>query len=123
MNDRAKLDFGNLGDLDPPERLDPEVVKDTSAKAGFRQTTSAPAPRKPRAAKPVSPPRPAPADSPPVRRRTRRKTGRIHQFGTRLDKATIETIYAYADKHDILIAEVIEQAMAALQEAEKGRSH
>lgn len=59
--------------------------------------------------------------SPPTKptRRTRRKTGRTEQFATRLSADTLETIYAYADRHEITLAETIERAMTALMEQDE----
>ena len=119
--ERAKLDLADLDDDDTaPTAMDPAVIKDTAAKAGFHETARPAAARKPRSPKPPAPPSAA-TEAAPARRRTRRKTGRIHQFGTRLDKATLDAIYAYADRHDLLIAQVIERAMEALSRAENGR--
>lgn len=51
-------------------------------------------------------------------RQARRKTGRTEQFVTRLRTDTLEAIYAYADRHEITLAETIERAMAALAQDE-----
>lgn len=99
---RATLDFGDELDRSPAPPVDPKEVKAAARAAGFRET--------PRAADvaPTSSVRPA--------RRTRRKTGRTEQFATRLRADTIEAIYAYADRHEITLAETIERAMAALRD-------
>lgn len=52
-------------------------------------------------------------------RRARRKTGRTEQFATRLRADTLEAIHAYADQHEITLAETIERAMAALRQRRK----
>ena len=44
-------------------------------------------------------------------KRTRRKTGRVHQFSTRINRATYEAIYEYADREEITLGETIERAM------------
>ena len=95
---RATLDFGDELDMPP---VDPNEVKAAARAAGFRETPKAPD------LYPTLPGRPA--------RRTRRKTGRTEQFATRLRADTIEAIYAYADHHEITLAETIERAIAALK--------
>lgn len=115
MSKRATIDFGDDLDEAPPEAVAPHVVKEASARAGFRETASSPAPSAPRRAQPSS------ADKPPLRRGTRRRTGRVHQFSTRLRRETLEAIYKYADAEEISLAEVIERAMAALQSADNAQ--
>ncbi|MEC5293762.1 stability/partitioning determinant [Aurantimonas sp. C2-6-R+9] len=102
---RATLDFGDELDkpLVPP--VDPNEVKAAARAAGFRETPRAPE------SVPPSPGRPA--------RRARRKTGRTEQFATRLRADTIEAIYAYADRHEITLAETIERAITALRDDAK----
>lgn len=101
---RATLDFGDELDKPPVPPVDPNEVKAAARAAGFRETPRAPE-------LPSSPGRPA--------RRTRRKTGRTEQFATRLRADTIEAIYAYADRHEITLAETIERAIAALTDAKE----
>lgn len=97
---RATLDFGDLPET-PIPAVDPNAVKAATRAAGFRETPRAPAPE--------------PAETPAVKpRRARRKTGRTEQFATRLKAETLEAIYAYADQHEITLAETIERAIAAL---------
>lgn len=101
---RATLDFGDDLETPPVPPVDPNAVKAATRAAGFRETPRAPE------LFPSSPGRPS--------RRTRRKTGRTEQFATRLRADTIEAIYAYADRHEITLAETIERAMAALSRNE-----
>ncbi|MQW30260.1 stability/partitioning determinant [Sinorhizobium meliloti] len=101
---RATLDFGDDLETPPVPPVDPNAVKAATRAAGFRDTPRAPE------LFPSSTVRPT--------RRTRRKTGRTEQFATRLRADTIETIYAYADRHEITLAETIERAIAALLQAE-----
>ena len=101
---RATLDFGDELDKPTVPPVDPNEVKAAARAAGFRETPRAPE-------LPSSPGRPA--------RRTRRKTGRTEQFATRLRADTIEAIYAYADRHEITLAETIERAIAALTDAKE----
>lgn len=102
---RATLDFGDELDKPPVPPVDPNEVKAAARAAGFRETPRAPE------SVPPSPGRPA--------RRARRKTGRTEQFATRLRADTIEAIYAYADRHEITLAETIERAIAALRDDAK----
>lgn len=101
---RAMLDFGDDLNTPPAPPVDPNAVKAATRAAGFRETPKAPE------LFPSLPGRPA--------RRTRRKTGRTEQFATRLRAKTLEAIYAYADRHEITLAETIERAMRALVEGE-----
>lgn len=99
---RATLDFGDLSEK-PIPAVDPNAVRAATRAAGFRET-----PRAPR-----------PTEMPAVKsRRARRKTGRTEQFATRLKAETLEAIYAYADQHEITLAETIERAIAALYRGE-----
>ncbi|ODT74353.1 MAG: stability/partitioning determinant [Pelagibacterium sp. SCN 64-44] len=102
---RATLDFGDLPETSIPA-VDPNVVKAATRAAGFRETPRAPGsePAEPAAVKP---------------RRARRKTGRTQQFATRLKAETLEAIYAYADRHEITLAETIERAMSTLIDGEE----
>ena len=51
--------------------------------------------------------------------RTLRKTGRTELFSARLRKETKDAVHAYAREHDLLVAEVIEHAFAALLDSKK----
>ncbi len=117
---RAKLDLGDLDDEDRAARPKPDasLIREAAEQAGFQTSTPKPSAKKPRASKPAAG-RAEPPASRPVRRRTRPKTGRIHHFGTRLTEKTLQAIYDYAETNDLLIAEVLERAMAALVEADK----
>ncbi len=101
---RATLDFGDGPDRPPAPPVDPDAVKAATRAAGFRETPKAPDPFAP------------PPGRPP--RRTRRKTGRTEQFATRLRADTLQAIYAYADRHEITLAETIERALSALEKRE-----
>lgn len=102
---RAKLDFGvddELVDELPP--VDPEAIRKAASAAGFRSTNLSPTPT------------PATASAAPdIKPRTRKKTTRVHQFNTRLRAETVQAIHAYADAHDVTIADVIERAIEALE--------
>jgi hypothetical protein len=100
--ERAKLAFDTPEDT-PPPAVDKEAIKAATKTLGFRET--------PRDAA-LAP------SAEPLLRRTRRKTGRVHQFATRLREDTLRQIIAYADRHELTLAEVIERAMAALAKQE-----
>ncbi|WP_037426444.1 hypothetical protein [Sinorhizobium sp. CCBAU 05631] len=100
---RATLDFGDDLETPPVPPVDPNAVKAVTRAAGFRDTPKAP--------------ELFPASTGRTVRRTRRKTGRTEQFATRLRADTIEAIYAYADRHEITLAETIERAIATLSQA------
>jgi predicted DNA binding CopG/RHH family protein len=108
--ERAALDFGDIEETSAPQPppVDLEAVKETAAKAGFRGTT---------------PPAPSVGGSRETSRRPRRlkrrRTGRIHQFATRLNEQTLNAIYETAEQQGITLAEVIERAMAALRNQSK----
>ena len=102
---RATLDFGDELETPPAPPVDPNAIKAAARAAGFRETPKAPdfaltAPTRPT-------------------RRARRKTGRTEQFATRLRADTLDAIYAYADRHQITLAETIERAMSALIDGER----
>lgn len=100
---RAKLNFGaddETAEALPP--VDPEAIRKAALAAGFRSTSPAPAPI------------PTAAATLDIKRRTRRRTNRVHQFNTRLRAETVQAIHAYADAHDVTIADVIERAVHAL---------
>lgn len=99
---RATLDFGDDLETPPVPPVDPDAVKAATRAAGFRETPKAPELFSSFLARPT--------------RRARRKTGRTEQFATRLRADTLEVIYAYADRHEITLAETIERAMTALIE-------
>jgi hypothetical protein len=47
-------------------------------------------------------------------RRQRQPTGRVHQFNVRLRAETLEAIYSQANSRNVPVAQVIEEAIAAL---------
>ena len=87
-----------LQDLDTPTLPPPATaIAATAARHGF-----------------ASPPAPESSVSTTEFRRQRPPTGRVHQFNVRLRKDTLEAIYAQANGRNIPIAQVIEEAMQAL---------
>lgn len=102
---RAALDFGDELGTQPVPPVDPNAVKAATRAAGFRETPKAPELFSSSLGRPM--------------RRTRRKTGRTEQFATRLRADTLEAIYAYADRHEITLAETIERAMSTLIDGEE----
>lgn len=115
MTDRRKIDFGDDDDLatPPPPPVPIEQIRTVTRQAGFHET--------PKAAKsgPVSEP---PEQLPALPRRARRKTGRTHQFATRLRIETVRGFQEYADTHEITIAETLERALKALLDSESSKN-
>ena len=110
-DERAKLDFGDEDVKSAvPENpvINPETIREVAAQAGFRKTNFNTT-RKASGGGTATPR--AVANLP---KRTRRKTGRVHQFSTRINKATYEAIYEYADREQITLGEAIERAMVSL---------
>ena len=109
-DERAILDFGDGEERAGPGKpvINPETIREVSAQSGFRKT-GVHATRK-ASGKTLVTPRAA-AKLP---KRARRKTGRIHQFSTRISRATYEAIYDYADREEITLGETIERAMVSL---------
>jgi hypothetical protein len=96
----------------------------------FADTTTAPTfDVKPRTAKPVAldqidllsrehnfPSRqPARTPEPPTRKRRTHKTGRNQQLNFKATAATIDRFYGMADKRNVLLCELLEQALDALE--------
>lgn len=102
---RATLDFGEEPETLSIPAVDHNAIKAAARAAGFRETPKAPDLTLSPSTNPI--------------RRTRRKTGRTEQFATRLRAGTLETIYAYADRHEITLAETIERAIKALIDGER----
>src|SRR4051794_31319564 len=105
--ERAKLAFDDTEDSAVLPPVDPATIKSVTRALGSRE------PPKMLPSVPVSE---------PLIRRVRRKTGRVHQFATRLHESTVREIYDYADRHDITLAEVIERAMRALKTESHSRA-
>ena len=108
--ERAKLDFGGGDESAVPEKpaINPEAIREVAAQSGFRKT-DAHTTRKSSGGETATPR--AAAKLP---KRTRRKTGRVHQFSTRINRTTYEAIYEYADREEITLGETIERAMVSL---------
>ena len=109
-DERAKLDFGDYEERAVPEKpvINPKAIREVSAQSGFRKT-GVHTTRKASGGRAATPR--AVANLP---KRTRRKTGRVHQFSTRINRATYEAIYEYADREDITLGETIERAIVSL---------
>ena len=82
---------------------EPELVE-TAARHGF---ATVPAP-------PATAPAASGTEASPAVRRQRPPTGRNHQFNVRLRADTLQAIYDQANSRNVPIAQVIEEAMAAL---------
>jgi hypothetical protein len=103
--ERAKLAFDAPEEI-PPPAVDKAAIKAAAQTLGLRET-----PREPATAPPT-------LSAEPLLRRARRKTGRVHQFATRLREDTLRQIIAYADRYELTMAEVIERAIDALAKQE-----
>lgn len=99
---KARLDFGSIGDVSLP-KPDEDEVRAAAKAVGFQPTNGSIQANV------------ATTSQASNIRRTRRKTGRVHLFSTRLKIETVDAIHAYADLHDITLAEVVERAVASLQ--------
>jgi hypothetical protein len=90
-----------LGALDTPPPVLPEaVIAATAASNGFAAIEGASGPESESVVAGA--------------RRRRQPTGRIHQFNVRLRADTLEAIYIQANGRNVPVAQVIEEAMAAL---------
>ena len=90
-----------LADLEvPPKMLDESVIAATAGRHGFVEATSVPVSES--------------GDRRSEARRRRQPTGRVHQLNVRLKAETIEFIYAQANSRNVPVAQVIEEAMAAM---------
>ena len=59
---------------------------------------------------------------PIVRRRARRKSGRVHQLNVKLTRETVEYVYDLADTRGWIVAEVIEHALEVLKATPEGKA-
>lgn len=107
MNDtpqrRSLLEGLNSGPKSAPPPLPEASIAQAAARHGFADPAPTP---------PV--PGPAPAGTITLRRQ-RKAMGRTEQFNVRLMPETLEAIYAEANARDIPLAQVIEEAIAALR--------
>ncbi len=96
-----------------------QALRAASEKQGFhaRPETPIAATVRTKAAKP----KPAIVE-PILRRRARRKTGRVHQLNVKLTRETIEYVYDLADTRGWIVAEVIEYALNALKAMPEGKA-
>ena len=96
-----------------------QALRTAPEKQGFHArpaTPVAPAPRiKTVKAKPA-------IVEPIVRRRARRKSGRVHQLNVKLTRETIEYVYDLADTRGWIVAEVIEHALEVLKATPEGKA-
>ena len=95
-----------LADLErPTPRIAEADIAATAGRHGFAELSG----------EAVLPGAGEPSNRPNAARRQRQPTGRVHQLNVRLRAQTIESIYALANGRDIPVAQVIEEAMAALE--------
>ncbi len=96
-----------------------DALRQASERQGFHARPEAPV-KEPARAKPVKA-KPAPVE-PVLRRRTRPKTGRVHQLNVKLTRETIEYVYDLADTRGWIVAEVIERALELLKATPEGKA-
>jgi|GEM_PF-1843574 len=129
---RVALDLNDDSDLDidlsgfaprpaaaPQAPTPSDALRQASERQGFHARPEAPVKQAPRAK--VAKAKPAPVE-PVLRRRTRPKTGRVHQLNVKLTRETIEYVYDLADTRGWIVAEVIEHALELLKAAPQGKA-
>jgi hypothetical protein len=124
LNDDSDLDIDLSGFAPRPAAapLAPapsDALRQASERQGFHARPEAPV-KEPTRAKPVKA-KPTPVE-PIVRRRTRPKTGRVHQLNVKLTRETIEYVYDLADTRGWIVAEVIERALELLKATPEGKA-
>jgi hypothetical protein len=129
---RVALDLNDDSDLDidlsgfaprpataPQAPTPSDALRQASERQGFHARPEAPV-KEPARAKPVKA-KPTPVE-PILRRRTRPKTGRVHQLNVKLTRETIEYVYDLADTRGWIVAEVIERALELLKATPEGKA-
>jgi hypothetical protein len=129
---RVALDLNDDSDLDidlsgfaprpaaaPQAPTPSDALRQASERQGFHARPEAPF-KEPTRAKPVKA-KPTPVE-PLVRRRTRPKTGRVHQLNVKLTRETIEYVYDLADTRGWIVAEVVERALELLKATPEGKA-
>ncbi len=115
---RAVIDLGFDDELVTPKpapKIDPEAIKKVSRNAGFGETPKSAMVAKTAKQKSKRQPKPEIEAEPVLKKRgTRQKTGRVYQFATRIDVATNNRLYNYAEDHGITLGETLERASKAL---------
>lgn len=101
------------------ETTSQQALRSASEKQGFHARPETPV--APAAKTKTAKPKPAIVE-PILRRRARRKTGRVHQLNVKLTRETIEYVYDLADTRGWIVAEVIEYALNALKATPEGKA-
>ena len=113
---RAVIDLGFDNEPVKPKpapKIDPEAIKEVSRNAGFGETPKSA--MEAETAKQKRKRQPEMEAAPVLKKRgTRQKTGRVYQFATRIDVATNNRLYDYAEDHGITLGETLERASKAL---------
>ncbi|WP_336975211.1 hypothetical protein [Sphingobium aromaticiconvertens] len=103
--------FGDLDDFAPQGEtrpIAPEAIDQLAQASGFPSRKAQGAPTG------------AGESAAPVARRPRRHvTGRNRQINIKATEETIDTLYRIADERDLPLGAILEQALAALEKAEK----
>jgi hypothetical protein len=124
LNDDSDLDI-DLSGFAPRPAAAPQAptasdaLKQASERQGFHARPEAPV-KEPVRTRPAKA-KPTPVE-PVLRRRTRPKTGRVHQLNVKLTRETIEYVYDLADTRGWIVAEVIEHALELLKTTPEGKA-
>lgn len=124
LNDDSDLDI-DLSGFAPRPAAAPQAptasdaLKQASERQGFHARPEAPV-KEPVRSKPAKA-KPTPVE-PVLRRRTRPKTGRVHQLNVKLTREAIEYVYDLADTRGWIVAEVIERALELLKASPEGKA-
>ena len=124
LNDDSDLDI-DLSGFAPRPATAPhtptpsDALRQASERQGFHARPEAPV-KEPARSKPIKA-KPAPVE-PVLRRRTRPKTGRVHQLNVKLTRETIEYVYDLADTRGWIVAEVMERALELLKATPEGKA-
>ena len=115
------LDLSGFAPRPPskPPAAASDALREASERQGFHARPEAPIKAAARS-KPVKA-KPTPVE-PILRRRTRKKTGRVHQLNVKLTRETIEYVYDLADTRGWIVAEVIEHALELLKSTPEGKA-
>ncbi len=124
LNDDSDLDIDLSGFAPRPAAapLAPtpsDALRQASERQGFHARHETPFKQAPRSKAIKAKPTPV---EPVLRRRTRPKTGRVHQLNVKLTRETIEYVYDLADTRGWIVAEVIEHALELLKATPEGKA-
>lgn len=124
LNDDSDLDIDLSGFAPRPAAAlqaptPSDALRQASERQGFHARHETPLKQAPRSKAIKAKPTPV---EPVLRRRTRPKTGRVHQLNVKLTRETIEYVYDLADTRGWIVAEVIEHALELLKATPEGKA-